>query len=157
MIRDDFKKFIELELDELGMELVELQLNALKTKTVVKVFIDKKGASSSKCELTVGDCEIISRALEAVIDVEETFNSYVLEVSTPGLDRKLSEMKDYNRFKEKLASVTLNTEIKGIGTFFNGIIIGTDGDKVLFKLSSDDQLAVDFSNIKKAKLKYEGK
>lgn len=157
MIREDFKKFVELELNELGMELVDLQLNTLKTKTVVKVFIDKKGATSNKCELTIGDCEVISKALEAVIDVEAVFNSYVLEVSTPGLDRKLSDLKDYLRFKEKLASVTLNDEIKGIGTFFNGVILDVHGTSINFKLSNDEQVAVDFNNIKKAKLKYEGK
>lgn len=157
MIREDLKKFIELELDELGMELVDLQMNVLKSKTILKIFIDKKGATTDKCELNISDCEIISRALEAVLDVEGVFNSYVLEVSTPGLERNLSNIKDYNRFKGKLASVTLLDEVLSLGTFFNGIIEGVDGENILFRLSNEDQLSVDFNNIKKAKLKYEGK
>lgn len=158
MQKEEIKNFIETELNELGFELVELQLNVLKTKTIIRLFIDKLGEISSRCNVSVGELEKLSRSLQNVLEVKNIFNeaNYVLEVSTPGLERKLNTINDFKRFKDLLVSVTLNENINELGEYFVGKLIDVkDNDSLVFNINLKEY-NVDFIKIKKAKLKYEG-
>ncbi len=75
-----------------GMELVELQYKIGRSRSLLRILIDKKGG------VTLGDCENISRQLAAILDVKDLLKqAYVLEVGSPGVDRPLKTDRDYER------------------------------------------------------------
>ena len=100
-----------------GLELVGLDLLGQGKKALLRVVIDKEGG------VTVGDCEKMSRSLEALLDVEDPLRgSYMLEVSSPGIDRPLVRQIDFERNIGKLARV-VTTEKIDEQTFLIGRII----------------------------------
>ena len=89
------------------LELVDVEYKKEGKNWYLRIFIDKEGG------VTVDDCTRVSREIEDLIDVEEVVpSSYVLEVSSPGLDRPLKGEKDFLRFKGKRAHVTTYTPIQ---------------------------------------------
>lgn len=91
------------ELTQLGYELVELRRGGSKGRPVLDVRIDRLDGQ----KVQVGDCEKASRAIEARLDTEPTLISsrYVLEVSSPGMERPLRKAADWKRFVGRRASV----------------------------------------------------
>lgn len=91
------------ELAPLGYELVELRQGGSKGRPVLDVRIDRVDRE----KVQVGDCEKASRAIEARLDAEPTLitSRYVLEVSSPGMDRPLRSVADFARFVGRRASV----------------------------------------------------
>ena len=91
------------ELTPLGYELVEVRQGGSKGRPVLDVRIDR----TDLAKVQVGDCEKASRAIEARLDAEPTLISsrYVLEVSSPGMERPLRRVADWKRFVGRRASV----------------------------------------------------
>ena len=95
-----------------GMEIVEIEWKGGGNYRVLRIFIDKPGG------VTHADCETISRQVGTILDVEDVINArYTLEVSSPGLDRKLLKPADYQRFAGKKAKVKLRGPIDGKSHF----------------------------------------
>ena len=92
------RRLIESE----GMELVELEYKVGRSRSLLRILIDKKGG------VTLGDCENISRQLGALLDVRDLLKqAYVLEVSSPGVDRPLKTDRDYERSLGKKIQIWL--------------------------------------------------
>lgn len=102
-------------------------------------------------EMNVDDCADISRAVSAVLDVEDPISdAYTLEVSSPGLDRPLVRLKDFDRFAGFEAKLETKTVIDGRRRF-RGRVTGTDGNDVVIDVDGERvQLHID--DIAKAKL-----
>jgi ribosome maturation factor RimP len=85
-----------------GLEIVELEMRGGGKARMLRIFIDKPGG------VTHEDCANLSREVGTILDVEDTVpgGSYTLEVSSPGLDRKLSRPADFERFVGKLVKLT---------------------------------------------------
>jgi len=99
-----------------GLELVELEFRGGGGKArMLRVFIDKPGG------VTHGDCEGVSRELGTILDVEDAVpgGSYTLEVSSPGLDRKLVRPADFERFVGNRVKLTTREPIAG-NRFYEG-------------------------------------
>jgi ribosome maturation factor RimP len=91
-----------------GMEVVEIEYHGSGSRRKLCVYIDKPGG------ITHADCELISRQVGTIVDVEELVpGPYVLEVSSPGLDRKLLKAADYERFLGRKARVRLRQPLEG--------------------------------------------
>ena len=102
-------------------------------------------------EMNVDHCVNISRAVSAVLDVEDPIKSaYTLEVSSPGLDRPLVRLADYDRFAGFEAKIQLKNLMDGRKKF-KGRVDGTDGNNVLVDISGE-QIKFDHGDIAKAKL-----
>jgi ribosome maturation factor RimP len=102
-----------------GYELVDVTVHGAGRRSLVRIAIDKEGG------VTIADCERMSRGLGALLDVEDPINTgYTLEVSSPGLDRPLTTMRDFERTAGKLARVVTNEKI-GAETIFVGRVIDT--------------------------------
>jgi ribosome maturation factor RimP len=102
--------------------------------------------------LDVEDCAVLSRALSAVLDVEDPIsNAYTLEVSSPGIDRPLTRPKDYDRWAGHLARFELAQPIDGRRRF-KAILMGLEGDVVKVKLEDGTETQVPLSAITRAKL-----
>jgi ribosome maturation factor RimP len=109
------------ELDSLGLDLVELRRGGTRTKPVIDVRIDRRDGE----KVTVDDCARASRAIEARLDAGEVFaGKYVLEVSSPGLERPLKTENDWRRFTGKRARLTS----AAVGGMKEGEIVGLEED-----------------------------
>jgi ribosome maturation factor RimP len=99
------------------VELADVTFLGSGGKMLIRVTIDKEGG------VTVGDCERMSRGVEALLDVEDLINTtYMLEVSSPGLDRPLKKMRDFERNVGKLARIITSEKIGGESLFIGRII-----------------------------------
>jgi ribosome maturation factor RimP len=111
-----------------GLELVELEFRGSGGKArMLRVFIDKTGG------VTHADCEAVSRELGTILDVEDAVpgGAYTLEVSSPGMDRKLTRPEHFERFVGSRVRLTTREPIEG-NRFFEGRLEGfRDGTVVL--------------------------
>ena len=109
------------ELDSLSFDLVELRRSGTRTRPVVDVRIDRRDGE----KVTVDDCARASRAIEARLDAGEVFaGKYVLEVSSPGVERPLKTASDWKRFIGRRARLTS----PAVGGMVEGEILGLDDD-----------------------------
>jgi ribosome maturation factor RimP len=102
--------------------------------------------------MDVEDCATLSRALSAVLDVEDPIPSaYTLEVSSPGIDRPLTREKDYIRWAGHLARVETTQPIEGRRRF-KGTLLGLENGTVRIRLDDGKEADVPLSQISRAKL-----
>ncbi|MBV6634147.1 MAG: ribosome maturation factor RimP [Alphaproteobacteria bacterium] len=142
---------IEPALEDMGYELVRVQLQGGK-RPVLQIMADRADGAS----MTVDDCADISRAISAVLDVEDPIpDAYHLEVSSPGIDRPLTRLKDYVNYAGFQAKVELfhhATTEPGGRRKFSGTIIGTQDDDAVVLEMEEGEIALPFNGIQKAKL-----
>jgi ribosome maturation factor RimP len=134
-------------LNENGFELVDMIVSKGKRKWLLRIFIDKPEG------VTIDDCANVSRRIGTILDVEDPVpGSYILEVSSPGIERPLKKPGDFSRFSGLDATVQTFNPISG-RKFFTGKIGETLQGS--FKMIVDDQpVTIEFSNVRKANLKY---
>lgn len=132
-----------------GSELVHVETAGTKRDMVVRVFIDKEGG------VTLGDCSTVSRGIEDVLDAEDFIPSkYVLEVSSPGIERELYSLADFIKFTGELAKVKTKTEIDGQKNFV-GRIVSVDGERITLDDRTRGQVSFDYGDVSKANLKID--
>lgn len=130
-----------------GAEFVHLELSGSKRNPIVRVFADKDGG------ISIEDCANISRTIEATDDLDAAVpGSYILEVSSPGLDRELYSLADFEKFVGKQAKVKL---IDGDPKMLNGRITGLEDDEIIFEDRSVGEIRFKFSSVAKANLKID--
>jgi ribosome maturation factor RimP len=157
-----------------GLEIVDVEWKMGKER-FLRVFIDRlpppKGTASGTenleaqgsiaaepyAKISHADCERVSQQLSVILDVEELIpGSYILEVSSPGLDRALRKPADFERFAGRLAKVTTSEPI-GQQSFFEGRLKGLADGKVRMELKGKDARVIDLplETIRKANLVVE--
>jgi len=151
-IKQTIFEFASRAAEDEGLELVSADILGIGRKTILKVVVDKEGG------VAVGDCERMSRSLEALLDVEDPIKgAYVLEVSSPGLDRHLVKQKDFEKSIGKLARITTSEKINN-ETFFIGRITDTGDGWVRLKIGEKNKgkdIFIPIDKIKKARLEVE--
>ena len=110
----------------LGLEIFDVQFRREAGGMVLRVQVDRPGpAATAEDSVSIEDCARVSRDLSAILDVEDAVPSaYILEVSSPGLDRPLRKADDYRRFAGRRAKVVMREAIDGQG-FFKGRLAGS--------------------------------
>ena len=105
MVETKISQIIEAAIEELGFSLVRvLYSGGQASRNTLQIMAEP----TADREMTVEDCQMISRHVSALLDVEDPISSaYVLEVSSPGIDRPLTRLTDYERFQGELAKITL--------------------------------------------------
>jgi ribosome maturation factor RimP len=132
-----------------GVELVHTDIGGTKRDMVVRIFIDKPGGVS------VEDCSDVSRAIEATLDEEDFIPShYVLEVSSPGIERELYSAADFAKFAGRQAKVKMEAGIDGQKTF-TGTIIGVEGEEIVFEDKTRGPIRFMFGDVAKANLRID--
>ena len=140
------EEIVEPLLNDLGFELVQVVLLG-KRNPSLQVMAEPIGTRP----MSLDDCGSISRALSALLDIEDLISSaYILEISSPGLDRPLIRLAHFERFKGHEAHIEISTAIDG-STRFNGRLSGVKGDDVLMQVNGDKRI-FPFTDIEKAKL-----
>lgn len=132
---------------QLGYELVRLQVSG-REKPTVQIMADRIDGSL----IAVEDCETISHAAGAALDVLDPFkNEWHLEVSSAGIDRPLTRAKDWNRFIGHIATAELAVPQDGRKRF-RGIILGADAEFARMRLDDGTDIALPRANMRRAKL-----
>jgi ribosome maturation factor RimP len=134
---------------QFGVDVVDIELAGSVRRPTVRIFVDKEGG------VTLDDCERISRALSAVLDVEDPISTpYVLEVSSPGLDRPLRGLGDFEKCVGKLARVITKETIEK-QTFFVGRILEVKGSMIRLLTENEKEVEIPFEQVSKARLEIE--
>ncbi|WP_296766004.1 ribosome maturation factor RimP [Sediminimonas sp.] len=132
-------------IEDMGFELVRVRLMSGK-KTTLQIMADRPEGG-----IEVDDCAEISTALNAILDVEDPIlDEYTLEVSSPGIDRPLTRMKDFEAFEGYEAKLETTELIDGRRRF-KGMLAGTEGDEVLINLP-EGTVGLQFDWLSDAKL-----
>lgn len=115
-------------IEGLGFELVRLRLMGGRTR-ILQIMADRPDGG-----IEVDDCAAISTAVSAVMDVEDPIeDNYVLEVSSPGIDRPLTRLKDFDMWQGYEARIETTELIDGRRRF-KGNLAGIEGDEVLIEI-----------------------
>ena len=115
-------------IEGLGFELVRIRLMGGQTKTL-QIMADRPEGG-----IDVDDCAKVSTAVSAVLDVEDPIeDNYYLEVSSPGIDRPLTRLKDFDMWEGYEARIETEAQIDGRKRF-KGILVGTEADEVLINI-----------------------
>lgn len=141
------ERMIAPTLDDMGYEVVRVQLSGGRQHSRLQVMAERV----DQLGMTVDDCAEISRAVSALLDVEDPIaGSYDLEVSSPGIDRPLTRARDFDRFAGQEAKVEMREAIDGQRRF-RGLLLGLDGDCALLKTEAVT-LRLPVDSIERAKL-----
>lgn len=132
----------------LGFDLVRVMLAGGPREARLQIMAERKDGRT----MTVEDCAVLSRNLSAVLDVEDPIQgAYVLEVSSPGIDRPLTRRKDFERWAGHVARLETAEPIDGRRRF-KGVLLGLDGDDVRLRLDEGQETRVPLPRVQKAKL-----
>jgi ribosome maturation factor RimP len=132
------------------LQLFELKTHPQGGKLVLTVVLDKPSGP-----VTLDDCTAVSRDLEKKLDEMDLIKtSYLLEVSSPGMDRPLRNLEDCRRFEGKLAQFNLAESLEGLVSF-QGRLLETDGSRVKVQLGKERTVWVPYALVKAARLVVE--
>ncbi|HFD11703.1 MAG TPA: ribosome maturation factor RimP [Crenotrichaceae bacterium] len=146
MISSRVTDLIERTVTGMGYEFVGAEMVSQRHTKLLRIYID--GTEGVQIE----DCVLVSNQLSGVFDVEDPISGrYQLEISSPGIERPLFRIQDYQRFKGQQATLELYELFDGKRRI-NGFLEGVQGDNVLVKVLNDKVVELPFSNIRKAQL-----
>ena len=133
-----------------GLELVHVEFQRETGGRVLRLYIDKPGG------ITHDDCAAISSQLGDILDLKlETDDQYTLEISSPGIDRPVSKLSDFEKFKGKSAKIKIARPINGQKNF-KGILSGLIGSDIQLKTETD-MVVIPYQDIIKTRLvNYDG-
>lgn len=155
-VEEQVRAVVERVVASYGLEVWDVEFRGSGGKSrMLRVYIDKPGG------VTHEDCEHVSREVSTILDVEDPIKgSYVLEVSSPGLDRKLRGAADYERFKGSLLKLQTLEPVNGSRNY-EGRLQSFDGDRLSLELPAKGKgkkqepggtVEIDLSNVAKANL-----
>jgi len=132
-----------------GLTLFDLELKGGRSNQLLRVYIDKREGVSH------ADCQLVSEQLSAILDVEDPIpGSYVLEVSSPGLNRQLVKPSDFAYFAGRRARLVLREPV-GTQRVVEGTLAGLDEGRVRIDLGEAGVNEIALANISKARLVVE--
>lgn len=124
MVVEKVKQLLEPILEDRGLTLVDVEMTSGK-RPVLRIYIYNPEGTS------IDDCEWVSKRIGALLDVEDLIKtSYVLEVSSPGLDRKIKNPHEYDIFSGRQIKIKTSIPLED-RTVFKGTLKGRDGEDVL--------------------------
>ena len=158
MAKSSLEQALEDRTEELGFELVELERAGTRTRPVLRVRVDRPDSEPGN-GVSLEDCTRISRALEAYLDELETLPSnYVLEVSSPGVERPLVRRRDFERFAGQEVALKGYAPLAGRGRRLEGELLGLtetkEGEAVRLRLTDGEEIEVPRDSIARAHLVF---
>jgi len=149
-------------IEGLGYELVEARWGGSGQRPQLKLRIDRLDSGPGS-GVTVDECAKVSRALESWLDEHDALSRrYVLEVSSPGVERPLVRGRDFARFRGERVAVVGKDTLAGLSTRLEGELLGLEAEGleeevVRLRLSSGKEVSIPRSEIRKANLVFEWK
>ena len=139
---DDLETLIEKLVTQLGYELVDFE--TVNGGQILRIYIDKGDL------IDIEDCTKVSNHVNNVLSVETDYDYERLEVSSPGLDRVIKKLNDFDRFKGEKIKIKTRFAIENRKNF-KGTLSGTKGESIMIEIDNES-LLIDFENIDKARL-----
>ncbi|AGB40674.1 hypothetical protein Halha_0701 [Halobacteroides halobius DSM 5150] len=131
-----------------GLELVDVEYQKEGENWILRIYIDKEDG------VTLENCQDVSRELSTQLDVEDPIDhSYMLEVSSPGIDRPLKKDKDFTRFTGELVEVSTYAPVNGKKEL-TGELLGLEEDSIKLKVD-DEEILIPRSKVAQTKLAVE--
>ena len=138
------RQLLQPVVEALGCELWGLELQSGGKTKLLRIYIDRAEEG-----VGIEDCERVSRQSSAVLDVEDAINGeFILEVSSPGMDRPLYELSQYEQFIGEDISLRLRFPYEGRRNF-KGRLTGVDGDEIIV-VATDHEFLFPVEGIEKA-------
>jgi ribosome maturation factor RimP len=148
-IAERVRGIAETVANDTSTELVHVEVAGTNRDLVLRIFIDKEGG------VTLDDCSGFSQAVEAVLDAEDSIPvRYVLEVSSPGIERQLYSLADFEKFIGRLAKIKTREAVDGQKTFVGTIAAVEDGT-IAFEERTKGSMTFGYGDIEKANLKID--
>ena len=135
-----------------GIEIVEVELKGSGRSHLLRIYIDRPEG------VTHTDCELVSREVSAALDADDPIpGTYELEVSSPGVERKLGKLKDWQRFTGKKVKVVLKEPLPAEGELkhFDGVIARAEERAVTVELTGGKEVTFPLEQVDHANLKFE--
>jgi ribosome maturation factor RimP len=133
---------------ELGYEFVDLEYKVLKGQPHVILFLDKPGG------ILLEDCERVSKSLGELLDLKDPVpSSYILEVSSCGVERPLKKAEDFIRFQGRYIKLKTYQKINGRKNFL-GVLSSFDGEEIILQ-TEEGEVPITFKEIAKANLYFQ--
>ena len=139
---DDLETLIEKLVTQLGYELVDFE--TVNGGQILRIYIDKGDL------IDIEDCTKVSNHVNNVLSVETDYDYERLEVSSPGLDRVIKKLNDFDRFKGEKIKIKTRFAIENRKNF-KGTLSGTKNESIMIEVDNES-LLIDFENIDKARL-----
>ncbi len=150
-MNDDLQPLVESELDALGLDLVEMRRGGSRSRPTLEIRIDRRDG----VKVTVDDCAAASRAIEAKLDAAPVLGErYVLEVSSPGVERPLKTAADWRRFAGRKANVLSSA----LGGREEVVIVGVEDDGIgasaVVRTRKGEEKRIPLAEVKEARLAF---
>lgn len=127
----ELEKMLQPAIERLGYELSDLEVRFGGNNGVVRIFIDKPGG------IDLDDCKKVSLTVSALLDVDDPLpGQYQLEVSSPGLDRKLTKTAHFQRFNGEIVKVQMRLPIQGRKRF-RGTLVASDDENIVVEVDGE--------------------
>ena len=131
MTGDELARLLEPAIERLGYELSDLEVKLGGRGGVVRLYIDQPDG------ISLDDCEKVSLAVSALLDVEDPLpGQYNLEVSSPGLDRKLTKVEHFQRFTGETVKVQMRFPIEGRKRF-RGTLVASNDENIVVEVDGE--------------------
>ena len=143
---EQIEEMIEPVVNGLGCQLWGIEKLSQGKYSVLKIYIEaEKG-------IDVDDCARVSRQVSALLDVEDPFKgNYTLEVSSPGLDRRLFKLNQFDSYKGAQVKLSLRRPYEGRRRF-TGILCGIEEEDVVLRSDSNEEILFPFEQIERANI-----
>lgn len=147
---DEIRRMVERVTTSENLTLIHVELKGGRTNQLLRIYIDKpQGVSHA-------DCQVVSEQMSALLDVEDMFpGAYTLEVSSPGLDRKLLRASDYEHFAGRKARLVLREPLEDGSKVLEGRLLGLNAGRVRVDLGGNSVRELELASIAKARLVVE--
>jgi ribosome maturation factor RimP len=154
-----FAQELERRVEELGYELVVLDRAGSKQRPILRLFVDRPDSRAGEPGVSLDDCTRVSRAVEPWLDgLPELSDRYVLEVSSPGVERPLVRRRDWERFAGADVAVKGREVLAGRARRLEGTLLGVredgGGERVALRLAGGDEVEVPLAEIDRGNLVF---
>lgn len=153
---ETIEEILTPSLTEAGYGIVRMTLNGGRGDRVLQILIEKLNGEP----ISVQDCIDVNRMASVILDVEDPIHDpYHLEVSSPGIERPLTKLADFDRFKDRKIKIELKEPVAGRKKF-KGLLKGLDGDNILLEAQDvsgeeTELFSFPYEDIQKANLVFE--
>ena len=142
-------RMIEPEAQALGLSLVRVQMNGGKSDPTLQIMAERPDTR----QLTLADCEALSRRISEVLDAEDPIEeAYRLEVSSPGIDRPLTRLQDFEDWKGHEARINLTEPTEDNRKQLTGILVGASDGAITVDVRKHREVTISFAQVADAKL-----